>query len=70
MEYDDCCWQVRALYMRYVDTDGRALVDFTDPQLEREDSLQFQFVLKGMGGIGNRVDNLLGDMIRGFQDRY
>ena len=70
VEYDDCCWQVRALYMRYVDTDGRALVDFTDPQLEREDSLQFQFVLKGMGGIGNRVDNLLGDMIRGFQDRY
>ena len=28
--------------------------------------MQFQFVLKGMGGFGSRVENLLRDMIRGF----
>mgnify|MGYP003706064087 CR=1 FL=1 len=71
LEYDDCCWQFRVLYMRYVDTDGNVTAsDLFDPNLDRENALQFQFVLKGMGGFGGRVDNLLNDMIRGFRDRY
>jgi len=69
IEYDDCCWQVRMLYMRYIDT-ASGIVDFTDPNLERERALQFQVVLKGMGGFGGRVDNLMRDMIRGFSNRY
>ena len=69
IEYDDCCWQVRLLYMRYVDT-ASDIVDFTDPNLQREHALQFQVVLKGMGGFGGRVDNLMRDMIRGFSNRY
>ncbi len=69
IEYDDCCWQVRMLYMRYVDT-ASGIVDFTDPNLQREHALQFQVVLKGMGGFGGRVDNLMRNMIRGFSDRY
>ena len=57
--------------MRYVDTDGNVTAsDLFDPNLDRENALQFQFVLKGMGGFGGRVDNLLNDMIRGFRDRY
>ncbi|MEE4202237.1 MAG: LPS-assembly protein LptD [Halieaceae bacterium] len=67
VEYDDCCWRVRMLYMRYVDT-ASGLPDFTNPDFEK--ALQFQFVLKGMGGFGSRVDNLMRDMIRGFTDRY
>ena len=67
LEYDDCCWQVRMLYMRYIDT-ASGLPDFENPDFER--ALQFQFVLKGLGGFGGRVDNLLRDMIRGFEDRY
>jgi LPS-assembly protein len=43
--------------------------DFKDPNLERENAIQVQFLLKGMGGFGGRVDNLLGDMIRGFTER-
>ena len=69
-EYDDCCWRVRLLYMRYVDTLVGELIDFTDPNLERESSFQIQVVLKGMGGFGGRVDELLTDMIRGFTKRY
>ena len=65
-EYDDCCWRVRLLYMRYVDTLVGDIVDFNDPNLERESSFQIQVVLKGMGGFGGRVDELLTDMIRGF----
>ncbi|MBT6350793.1 MAG: LPS-assembly protein LptD [Halieaceae bacterium] len=68
-EYDDCCWRVRLLYMRYVDTLVGDIVDFNDPNLERESSFQIQVVLKGMGGFGARVDELLSDMIRGFQKR-
>lgn len=68
-EYDDCCWRVRLLYMRYVDTLVGDIVDFNDPNLERESSFQIQVVLKGMGGFGGRVDELLSDMIRGFQKR-
>jgi len=40
--------------------------DFTDPNLPRESSFQLQVMLKGMGGFGGRVDELLSDMIRGF----
>ena len=70
VEYDNCCWQVRLLYMRYVDTVGELIPDFSDPTLERERAVQFQFVIKGLGGFGMRVENLLTDMIRGFNDRY
>lgn len=70
VEYDDCCWRVRMLYMRYIDTAPGEIPDFSDPSLEREQALQFQVILKGMGGFGGRVDNLLRDMIRGFNDRY
>ncbi len=68
-EYDNCCWRARILYMRYINTDRNAIPDFNDPNLNRENAIQVQFLLKGMGGFGGRVDNLLGDMIRGFTDR-
>jgi len=68
-EYDDCCWQVRLLYMRYLDTAGRYIPDLSDPRLERENALQFQFVLKGMGSFGTRVESLMRDMIQGFRSR-
>ena len=67
-EYDNCCWRIRILYMRYVDTERGEIPDFNDPNLDRENAIQVQFLLKGMGGFGGRVDNLLKDMIRGFAD--
>ena len=68
-EYDDCCWRVRLLYMRYIDTLVGDIPDFADPNLPRENSFQLQVMLKGMGGFGGRVDELLSDMIRGFKPR-
>ena len=62
-EYDDCCWRVRLLYMRYVDTLVGDIPDFSDPNLERESSFQIQVLLKGMGGFGGRVDELLGGAV-------
>ncbi len=68
-EYDNCCWRLRVLYMRYIDTERGEIPNFSDPNLNRENAIQVQFLLKGMGGFGGRVDNLLKDMIRGFADR-
>jgi LPS-assembly protein len=55
--------------MRYIDTELGEIPDFNDPNLNRENAVQLQVVLKGMGGFGGRVDNLLSDMIRGFTER-
>ena len=69
IEYDTCCWKFRLLHLRYFDTVPGQIPDFRDPELEREHSTQFQIVLKGMGGFGNRVEGLLEDLIRGFEER-
>ena len=68
-EYDNCCWRIRILYMRYINTERGEIPNFSDPNLDRENAIQVQFLLKGMGGFGGRVDNLLKDMIRGFSER-
>jgi LPS-assembly protein len=69
-EYDTCCWQARVLYLSYFDTDrGNQFLNPDDPDLERENSVQFQVQLKGLGGFGGRVTGILEDMIRGFRDR-
>ena len=66
VEYDGCCWRVRLIYMSYLDALRDVDVFIPEPELTRDRAFQFQFVLKGLGGFGNRVDNLMQDMIRGF----
>jgi LPS-assembly protein len=66
VEYDGCCWRVRLIYMSYLDALRDVDVFIPEPDLARDRAFQFQFVLKGLGGFGNRVDNLMQDMIRGF----
>ena len=68
LEYDSCCWKVRILHLRYFDNIPGQIPDFSSPNLEREQSTQVQFVLKGMGGFGSRVTSILKDMIRGFEE--
>lgn len=65
-EYEDCCWQVRALFMRYADTVTNPVGIINAGPIEYQNSVQFQFVLKGLGGAGSRIDELLTDIIRGF----
>ncbi|MCX2979201.1 LPS-assembly protein LptD [Candidatus Marimicrobium litorale] len=68
VEYDSCCWTVRLLQLRYYNNVS-TFTNFNDPDLEREHTIQFQFVLKGMGGFGNRVTKVMDDMIRGYEER-
>ena len=56
------------LHLRYYENISGQVPDFDNPNLEREHSTQFQIVLKGMGGFGNRITSIMEDMIRGFED--
>ncbi|MCB1688953.1 MAG: LPS-assembly protein LptD [Halioglobus sp.] len=69
VEYDSCCWRVRLVHLRYYNNVNGNIIDFSDPDLERQKSIQFQILLKGMGGFGNRISNIMQEMIRGFRDR-
>jgi LPS-assembly protein len=69
VEYDTCCWTVRMLQLRYYNNVSGQIPDFSNPDLERETTVQFQFLLKGMGGFGNRITNIMQNMIRGFDGR-
>ncbi len=69
VEYDTCCWTVRLLQLRYYNNVSGVVTDFSNPDLERDSTVQFQFLLKGMGGFGNRITNIMQDMIRGFDER-
>ena len=69
VEYDSCCWRMRLVHLRYYNNVTGSFIDFSDPDLEREKSIQFQILLKGMGGFGNRITNIMQEMIRGFRDR-
>jgi len=68
VEYDSCCWTFRMLQLRYYNNES-TFINFNNPNLERETTIQFQFLLKGMGGVGNRITSIMQDMIRGFQER-
>lgn len=69
IEYDSCCWKIRLLHLRYFDTARGIIPDFDSPNLDRERVVQLQLVLKGLGGLGTEVEELMTDMIRGFSDR-
>ncbi|NQX89104.1 MAG: LPS assembly protein LptD, partial [Halioglobus sp.] len=68
VEYDSCCWTMRLLQLRYYNNES-TFINLNDPDLERETTIQFQFLLKGMGGFGNRITNIMQDMIRGYRAR-
>lgn len=69
VEYDSCCWTFRLLHLRYYNNVSGTVPDFNDPDLERENTTQFQIILKGMGGYGDEITSIMEDMIRGFDER-
>ena len=69
IEYDSCCWTMRLMHLRYYNNVSGGVTDFNDPDLEREHTTQFQFILKGMGGYGDQITDIMEDMIRGFEER-
>lgn len=69
IEYDNCCWTVRLMHLRYYNNKGTRRIDFDNPDLQQKESTQVQIILKGMGGFGSRITSILEDMIRGYEER-
>ncbi|HET8709806.1 MAG TPA: LPS assembly protein LptD, partial [Spongiibacteraceae bacterium] len=68
IEYEDCCWVTRIAYQR------AALANrfntLGEPVLQRDRTLVVEFQLKGLGGLGQKMNTLLQESIWGYRDRY
>jgi LPS-assembly protein len=65
IEYNSCCWRLRLVHQRYVDQ----ATNRNRPELvEFENATYLEFQLKGLGGLGTRVSELLEEFIRGYSD--
>ncbi len=64
LEYESCCWGVRAGARRYL-LGSNEVVD-----RQYDSQLFLQFILKGLAGIGSSPVALLVDDIPGYNDRF
>ena len=64
VEYDSCCYSARLLLREWVDNDQ--LDELSDTELNTDQGIFFEFQLKGLGGLGNKVDGILRDAIEGY----
>jgi len=67
IEYNDCCYRVRVLARRWLDSNIARLV--SDRSARFDQGLFFELHLKGLGGSGAKVDSILEDAIYGYRDR-
>ncbi|MFU8816965.1 MAG: LPS-assembly protein LptD, partial [Pseudomonadales bacterium] len=63
IEYNDCCWQIRVMARRFLDSPtGRDL-----DTVEADDGVFLQIVFKGLAGFGTKVESVLERGIRGYR---
>lgn len=63
--YASCCWQARLLYRRHIEpAPGGALAE-----VESDEGVLVQFVLRGLAGVGGRVETLLSRGIPGYREQ-
>ena len=62
--YASCCWQARLLYRRLIEP---APVG-APAEVERDEGVLVQFVLRGLAGVGGRVETLLSRGIPGYRE--
>lgn len=67
LEYDSCCYRMRLLGRRW--TDSRDIAAVGPSNLEVDRGLFFEFQLKGLGTLGQRLDQMLSEGIIGFRQR-
>lgn len=65
-EYQDCCWSIRIMHARSIDPLDNQFAFAIDT--ERDHATYIEFQLKGLGGIGNRMGNILKEMIWGYKE--
>lgn len=65
IEYESCCWALRAGARRYLVGSNEVI---TERQYDSQ--LFFQFIFKGLAGIGRSPVSLLVDTIPGYNDKF
>ena len=60
IEYEDCCWGVRAVARRFL----------TDIDGEFENGFFLQMELKGLAGIGKKTVEFLKQQVPGYQSEF
>lgn len=62
--YESCCWTIRVLHQRALEPDDNSL----SKDLGHDEAILLEFQLKGLGGLGDKLANVLEENIFGYQD--
>lgn len=63
-EYSECCWAIRLVHRLYLND----LDDIPQAGYNRETMLEFEF--RGLGGVGDTIEDFLQSAIPGYRQRY
>ena len=63
IEYNDCCWRIRLLWRRFLDQPAARSFE----NIDADEGVFLQIVLKGLAGFGGRMDTVLERGIRGYR---
>jgi len=63
IEYNDCCWQLRLLARTFLDVPAGRIRDDVD----EDTGIFLQIVFKGLAGVGDRLENVLQQGVRGYR---
>lgn len=66
-EYDDCCYRLRLLARRWLDSNTANISSNED--LRFDQGIFFEISLKGLGGSGRSIEGILEDSIVGYKER-
>jgi LPS-assembly protein len=69
IEYTDCCYRIRILAREWVDFDLSPDFLANLDQNDYKRGVFFEVQLRGFGSIGQRISNLLGQAILGYDER-
>lgn len=66
-EYNDCCYRLRFLARRWLDSNIANLSSNSDAQYDQ--GVFFEIHFKGLGGSGAKINSILNDGIFGYRER-
>ncbi|MFW6092737.1 MAG: LPS-assembly protein LptD [Pseudomonadota bacterium] len=65
IEYNDCCWQIRLMARRFLDSPSGRVVD--PDTVDADEGIFVQIMFKGLAGFGGKIDSVMERGIRGYR---